>query len=67
LISKNIEINLQPTDYKFEFPDVTKNQESEVSAETTAQKDLDLSKENFQKWAKSQSGSRKGAPPFFGL
>jgi lysyl-tRNA synthetase class I len=58
--------NFQPTDVKFEFPEVWKNVE-ESKDEKGMEKNLEETKQNFKKWAGTQGGARRGAPPFFGL
>ena len=56
----------QPTEMKFEFPDITKDIEM-AEDEAKAKKDIDVSKKEFKKWVGAAGGSRRGAPPFFGL
>jgi hypothetical protein len=56
----------QPTDYKFEFPDITKVLEEDED-EAKMKSNIELSKQEFKKWVGAQKGTRRGAPPFFGL
>ena len=56
----------QPTDVKFEFPDITKDKEA-AQDEENSKKDINTAKKEFKNWVGTSGGSRKGAPPFFGL
>ena len=35
--------------------------------EAKMNKNIELSKQDFKKWVGAQKGTRRGAPPFFGL
>lgn len=65
----NISYNLyffQPKDFKFEYPDVTKNPEEEKQ-EKEYLNAIDKAKNNFKRDTGTSGGRRHGLPTFFGL
>ena len=56
-----------PKDFKFEFPEVTKNEE-EGDVEEKVEEDVARTREEFRKsYGRHALLNRKGAPNFFGL
>lgn len=66
LIFSSLSLFSQPTDFKFEFPDIMKEEGEEKTLEEKQQEEMKRMKRELKVPSKRKFG-RKGAPSFFGL